>query len=68
MVLSQGRLFDSPLLEGPNEHGTEEVDPGKGSHGNLHFRRPDVVEQGNEPHRLLSSRKSNTQCLVPKIR
>ncbi len=59
--LGQGRLLDSPILEGPNEHETEEADTGKGSHGNLHFRRPDVVEQGNEQHRLLSSRQSNPE-------
>ncbi len=57
----QGRLLDSPTLEGTNKHGTEEADPGKKSRRNLHFRRPDVVEQGNEQHRLLASRQSNPE-------
>ena len=60
-VFGQGRLLDSPILEGTNKHGAEEADPGKKSHRNLHFRRPDVVEQGNEQHRLLSSRQSNPE-------
>ncbi len=57
----QERLLDSPILEGPHAHGIEEADPGKRSRRNLHFRRPDVVEKGNEQHRFLSSRQSNPE-------